>query len=68
MTYRIKPARQVVEFVSSLPPARRSESKRALTNLSRWRGDILGLQGRLGAITGCGWEAIATSSPSAREC
>ena len=47
MTYRIKPARQVIEFVSSLAPACRSESKRALTNLSLWRGDILALQGRL---------------------
>ena len=47
MTYRIKPARQVIEFVSSLPPARRSESKWALANLSLWRGDILALQGRL---------------------
>ena len=47
MPYQIKPARQVIEFVSSLPPARRAESKRALANLSLWRGDILTLQGRL---------------------
>lgn len=47
MTYRIKPARQVIEFVSSLPPARPSESKRTLIKLSLWHGNILALQERL---------------------
>ncbi len=47
MPYRIKPARQMIEFVSSLPPARPSESKRTLINLGLWQRDILALQGRL---------------------
>ena len=47
MTYRIKAARQVIEFTASLPPANRRECKRALNGLAQWRGNILALQGRL---------------------
>ena len=47
MTYRIKPARQVIGFTAALPPKRRGEGKRALAGLAQWRGNILALQGRL---------------------
>ncbi len=47
MKYRIKPARQVVEFTSALPPDARRECKRALAALAGWKGNIIPLAGRL---------------------
>ena len=47
MKYRIKPARQVLDFVTSLPPQPRRESKQALAALANWRGDISPLKKQL---------------------
>lgn len=44
MKYQIRPARQVIEFTSALPPAGRARCKRALAGLADWNGNIVPLQ------------------------